>query len=467
MFIDNICCIGAGHVGGPTMAYIAYKCPNLNVTVVDKDVDKIKAWNSKNLPLYEPGLDKIVKSCINKNLFFTTDVENTIKKSQIIFITVNTPTKTSGVGSGKAADLTYIEECSELISKFSNSKKIIVEKSTVPVRTAEKVNEILIKSKNNFDFEVLSCPEFLSEGCAIENLSNPDRVLIGGNNTRNGKDAINSLIQIYANWVPREKIITTNIWSSELSKLMSNAFLAQRISSINSVSAICDATEARISEVSLAIGLDKRIGKDFLNPSLGFGGSCFKKDILNIVYLCENYGLYEVAKYWNVVLEINEYQKSRFSNRIVDSFTKLNINKKIALLGWSFKKQTSDSRESAAIDICDKLLKNNFEIHIYDPKIKKQQIHQDLISLWKSKNLSQETIKNSLKKITIFDTVFKASKSTNAISILTEWDEFKELDFKKIYSEMLKPAFIFDGRNIIDKNNLENIGFKCYLLGNG
>ena len=467
MTVSNICCIGAGHVGGPSMAYIASKCPKLIVTVVDQDIDKIKAWNSSNLPLYEPGLSKVVKSCINKNLFFTTDIENTIKKSQIIFLTVNTPTKTSGFGSGKAANLKHIEECCKLISKFSKSKKIIVEKSTVPVRTAEKVQEILNESKNNFEFEVLSNPEFLSEGCAIENLSNPDRVLIGGSQTKSGKDAINLLIEIYLNWIPLEKIITTNVWSAELSKLMSNAFLAQRISSINSVSAICDATEARISEVGLSVGLDKRIGKDFLNPSLGFGGSCFKKDILNLVYLCENYGLYEVAKYWKVVLDMNEYQKSRFCNRILNSFINLNITKKITLLGWSFKKETSDSRESAAINICDILLANNFEIHIYDPKIKKQQIHQDLINLWRLKNLSQKIIKNNFEKIKIFDSACKASENTHAISILTEWDEFKNLDFKKIYFEMLKPALIFDGRNILDKDNLENIGFKCYLLGNG
>lgn len=467
MFVKRICCIGAGYVGGPTMAYIAYKCPEIKVTVVDKDTEKINSWNSSNIPVYEPGLSKIIKKNINKNLFFSTEIENAIRESEIIFIAVNTPTKKSLDGMGMTADLSNIEESCHLISKFSNSKKIIVEKSTVPVRTAEKIKEILSSSSNKFEFEVLSNPEFLAESCAIENLSNPDRVLIGGNNTSAGKYAIKSLTEIYTKWVPINKIITTSVWSSELSKLVSNAFLAQRISSINSVSAICEATDARISEVSLSVGSDKRIGKKYLEPSLGFGGSCFKKDILNLVYLCEHYGLHEVARYWKSILDINEYQKLRFSKIIVNKFNKLKISKVITLLGWAFKKETNDSRESASIDICDFLISNDFTIHIYDPKVKSEQIRNDLINHFKKNISNSNKINNRLNKIKIYNSVEKSLLNSHAIAILTEWEEFQKLNFEDIFKKMLTPSLVFDGRNILSEMNLKKIGFDCYFLGNG
>ena len=367
MRIKNICCIGAGYVGGPTMAVIALKCPHLKITVVDKDSNKIKAWNDDldRLPVFEPGLKQIIKKVRNKNLFFSTDIDDAIDESEMIFVAVNTPTKTKGKWAGLAADLTHIEACAKNIAKVSKQDKIVIEKSTLPVRTAEKIKEILDKEGNGVNFEILSNPEFLAEGTAIKDLFKSDRVLIGGDETKSGQKAVKALVSIYMNWIPKQKILTTNVWSSELSKLASNAMLAQRISSINSLSALCEKTGAKINELSKAIGMDHRIGPFFLKSSVAFGGSCFKKDILNLVYLCKYYGLEEVGEYWNQVLRINDFQKRRFTRKIIDYFDENKIDKKISILGWAFKGNTNDSRESPAIYVSEALIENGFETHIY------------------------------------------------------------------------------------------------------
>ncbi|MDB4130961.1 nucleotide sugar dehydrogenase [Flavobacteriaceae bacterium] len=468
MNILKICCIGAGYVGGPTMAVIAQQCPGLIVTVVDLNKDKINAWNNPDLsklPIYEPGLSDIIEECRGRNLFFSNDVDKAIFESEMIFMAVNTPTKTYGEGKGMAADLTYVEKCARQIAKVSRNDKIIVEKSTLPVRTAETIKSILSSNENGIKFEVLSNPEFLAEGTAIEDLSKSDRVLIGGDQTKSGKIAIKALVDIYSKWISIEKIFTTNLWSSELSKLVSNAFLAQRISSINSISALCEVTGADVLEVSKAVGADSRIGSKFLNASVGFGGSCFKKDILNLVYLCQYYGLNEVSSYWKGVIDINNYQRLRFTKKIIDSLFKTVNDKKIAFLGWAFKKNTNDSRESAAIYICDQLIEEGSIISVFDPKVSKQNIEQDLITLWKSRGISSNEIENKIKKIIVFDNAEEATKKTHAIAVLTEWDDFKLLNFENIYKEMEKPAFIFDGRKILEKSKLEKIGFNCYEIG--
>ena len=468
MKISKICCIGAGYVGGPTMAVIADQCPNIKVTVVDLNEKKIENWNSTDLsklPVYEPGLSDIIKKRRNINLFFSTDLNKAILDSEMIFVAVNTPTKTYGEGKGMAADLTYVEKCARQIALVAKSNKIVVEKSTLPVRTAEAIKTILSTHKNGVDFEVLSNPEFLAEGTAIEDLFKSDRVLIGGDQTRSGKEAIKSLVEIYSNWIPSEKIVTTNLWSSELSKLVSNDFLAQRISSINSISALCEATGADIKEVSKAVGKDSRIGSKFLNASVGFGGSCFQKDILNLVYLCSYYGLNEVASYWKGVVDINNYQKSRFARKIINNLFKTVNDKKISILGWAFKKNTNDSRESAAIYVCDQLIDEGAIVNIYDPKIKKYQIESDLINLWESKGISSEKIKNNLKKVKIFNNAIDTTINSHAIAVLTEWDEFKNINYEKVFKNMLKPAFIFDGRKIMDFNKLIKIGFNYFEIG--
>ena len=468
MKIKNICCIGAGYVGGPTMAVIAAMCPHIRVTVTDINLKKINAWNSKdlnNLPIYEPGLSEIVKKTRGVNLFFSTDIKNAIVESEMIFMAVNTPTKTYGEGKGMAADLTYVEKSARQIAKFSKSDKIIVEKSTLPVRTAEPIKTILKSNSENCNFEVLSNPEFLAEGTAIEDLSKSDRVLIGGDRTKAGKIAVQALVDIYSNWISKEKIFTTNLWSSELSKLVSNAFLAQRISSINSISALCEVTGADILEVSRAVGADSRIGPKFLNASVGFGGSCFKKDILNLVYIAQSFGLNEVANYWMSVVEINDYQTKRFGNKIISSLFNTINNKKIALLGWAFKKDTNDSRESASIYISDLLLGEGAILSIYDPKVSSDRIHLDLEMLWEANGFSEKEIKIKLNKIEIVDSVYKACKESHGVAILTEWDEFRSLNWKKIHEQMLKPSFIFDGRKILSNLNLEKYGFQVYEIG--
>lgn len=451
----KICCIGAGYVGGPTMAMIANKCKNHTVTVVDISQARIDAWNSDKLPVYEPGLNEIVKSCRGKNLFFSVDVDGAIRESEMIFISVNTPTKTYGVGAGRAADLRFLEKCARRIAEVAESDKIVVEKSTLPVRTAESIKRILDANSNGRNFQILSNPEFLAEGTAISDLESPDRVLIGGEQTPEGHAAIQKLVDVYAQWVPVEKILTTNVWSSELSKLTANAFLAQRISSINSISALCEATEANVEEVAHAIGTDSRIGPKFLRASVGFGGSCFQKDILNLVYLCEHFGLPEVAAYWNGVIEMNNYQKRRFSHRVISKMFNTVSDKKIAVLGFAFKKDTNDTRESAAIYVCRNLLEEQAHIAIYDPQVSEAQIRRDL-------QLAEDDT-----SVTICKDAYAATKGAHAVLILTEWDEFKELDFQKIYDQMNLPAFLFDGRNIIDLSRLRKIGFEAYDIGRG
>ncbi len=456
MKIKNICCIGAGYVGGPTMSIIAQKNPKIKVNVVDINPDKIAAWNSENLPVYEPGLLKVVKETRGKNLFFSTNVNQYIEEADMIFISVNTPTKTSGEGKGYAADLRYIESCAKQIAQVSKSNKIIVEKSTVPVRTSEKIKEILRLNNSSVDFQILSNPEFLAEGTAMRDLEIPDRVLIGGDNTPLGKKAVEALVEIYSSWVPRENILTTNLWSSELSKLTANAFLAQRISSINSLSELCEETGADIEEVSKAIGMDSRIGNSFLKTSVGFGGSCFQKDILNLVYISRSMGLKKVADYWEQILIINKHQRDRFSKKISDCIKKNNLEPKVLLLGWAFKKNTNDTRESASIYVANNLLNKNIGVEIYDPKVTKNQIKFDL------SNLNPDYDKSLVNYV---NEPFSNILSYNLIAIMTEWDEFIEYDWQSLYKKIKKPAYIFDGRNILNDKKIKNIGFNYLGLG--
>lgn len=437
------------------MAMIAHKCRDHTVTVVDINQERIDAWNSENLPVYEPGLDEIVAGAREKNLFFSTDVDGAIRAADMIFISVNTPTKTYGVGAGRAADLRYIEKCARKIAEVCDGDKIIVEKSTLPVRTAESIKRILESNAKGRNFQILSNPEFLAEGTAIADLENPDRVLIGGDPTPEGQEAVQKLVDVYATWVPREQILTSNLWSSELSKLTANAFLAQRISSINAISALCEATEANVDEVAHAIGTDSRIGPKFLKASIGFGGSCFQKDILNLVYLCEHFGLPEVASYWYSVIEMNDHQKHRFARKIVSTLFNTVSDKRIAVFGFAFKKDTNDTRESAAIYICRDLLEEQANLLIYDPKVPEAQIRGDL-------GLSPDD-----ESIQVCSDPYEAAKDAHAVLVLTEWDEFKALDYQKIYDGMHLPAFLFDGRNILDLEALRTIGFEASGIGKG
>ena len=449
----SICCLGAGYVGGPTMAMIAAKCPDICVTVTDPNDKRIAAWNSDALPVYEPGLQQVVESARGRNLFFSTDVRKAIREADIIFVSVGTPTKTYGVGAGRAADLKYIESAARMIAEESVGPKIIVEKSTIPVKTAEAMLTILRSNSKSGTFQVLSNPEFLAEGTAIEDLENPDRVLIGGEQTHEGLAAIEKVAAIYARWIPREKILATNLWSSELSKLVANAFLAQRISSINSISALCEATGADVDEVARAIGKDSRIGPKFLKASVGYGGSCFQKDILNLTYLCQHFGLPEVATYWESVVKMNDWQKSRFSGRIVsDLFNTVN-GKHIGILGFAFKKDTNDTRETAAISVCRDLLAEGAKVVVYDPQVSEEQIRSDVLGTATDPNL------------VVVKTALEACNGAHAVAVLTEWDEFKDLDFQRIHEGMLKPAFLFDGRNILPHAKLKEIGFRVFAIG--
>lgn len=462
MKIKNICCIGAGYVGGPTMAVIAHQCPDIKVTIVDLNEARIAAWNdkdTKNLPVYEPGLAKIVESARGKNLFFSTDVEKAIDEAEMIFISVNTPTKTYGIGKGMAADLKYIELCARQIASVAKDNKIVVEKSTLPVRTAEAIKNILDNTGNGVKFQILSNPEFLAEGTAIEDLLNPDRVLIGGDSDSEGQIAIQALVDVYANWIPEERILTTNVWSSELSKLTANAFLAQRVSSINAMSELCEKTGADVNEVAKAIGMDSRIGAKFLKASVGFGGSCFQKDILNLVYIAKSYGLHEVADYWEQVIIMNDHQKKRFATNIVRTLYNTVSDKKIAFLGWAFKKDTNDTRESAAIYVADDLLNEQANIAVYDPKVEKATIYKDL------DYLGTRTSQENKRGVEVFENPYDACKDTHAIAVLTEWDEFKNYNWQQIYDNMKKPAFIFDGRNILNADELRQIGFVFHSVG--
>jgi len=461
MKIKNICCIGAGYVGGPTMSVIALKNPQITVTVVDINKDRIDAWNGplESLPIFEPGLSEVVEQTRGKNLFFSTDIDSAIKKAEMIFISVNTPTKTYGEGKGFASDLTYIEQSARHIGRVANTDKIIVEKSTLPVRTAEKIKEVLDAESGDNKFEILSNPEFLAEGTAIEDLLNADRVLIGGDETDSGKKAVDALVKIYNSWLPKERILTTNVWSSELSKLAANAMLAQRISSINSLSALCEKTGANIDELSKAIGMDSRIGSKFLKASVGFGGSCFQKDILNLVYLCKYYGLEEVAEYWHQVVKINDFQKQRFAKNIIEGLNGTVNKKKITILGWAFKKDTNDSRESSSIYVTHHLLEEGGEVHIYDPMVKENQILDDLSYLWESLEISDNLKEKYFKNVHFHENHLTALNKAYAVAILTEWDEFITYDWSKINSTLMKPIRVFDGRNIInEKYVFKNIG---------
>lgn len=460
--ITNICCIGAGYVGGPTMAVIAAKCPHIKVTIVDLNAARIAAWNDENLdnlPVYEPGLDKIVAEARGRNLFFSTEVDKAIDEAEMIFISVNTPTKTYGLGKGKAADLKYIELCARQIASIAKNDKIVVEKSTLPVRTAEAVRSILDNTGNGVKFQILSNPEFLAEGTAVEDLLSPDRVLIGGDTDEEGAAAINALVDVYANWIPKERILTTNVWSSELSKLTANAFLAQRVSSINAMSEICEKTGADVNEVSRAIGMDSRIGPKFLKSSVGFGGSCFQKDILNLVYIAKSYGLDEVADYWEQVVIMNDHQKRRFAANIIKTLYNTVSGKKIAFLGWAFKKDTNDTRESAAINVADDLLYEQANIAVFDPKVEEPQILSDL------NYLNTRSKEDNQKGVTVYNEPYAAVKDAHAIAVLTEWDEFKDYDWQAIYDNMKKPAFVFDGRSVLDAAKLREIGFVYYVIG--
>jgi UDPglucose 6-dehydrogenase len=449
-FEKKILCIGAGYVGGPTMAMIAYKCPHCRVTVVDINPERIAAWNSDDLPIYEPGLDRLIAGTRGRNLFFSTDIETGIRENDIIFVSVNTPTKTFGLGAGMAADLQYWEKTARQILEFSESSKIVIEKSTLPVKTALAMERILNCRENGICFDVLSNPEFLAEGTAVRDLEQPDRILIGSRETERGLKARETLAEIYASWVPREKILTSNIWSSELSKLVSNAFLAQRISSINAISALCEKAEADVTEVARAVGMDSRIGSRFLNASIGFGGSCFQKDIMNLVYLCRHYGLEEIADYWERVVKINRYQQERFIRNMLGAMFNTLAGKKICLWGFAFKANTGDTRESPAIFIARRLLEERAEIVISDPQALKN-ARKDLAGLEGN--------------ITYVEDPTLAAKGCHAIAILTEWDIYRNLDFRKIYDTMMQPAFIFDGRNVLDHRCCFTIGFNVYPVG--
>ncbi|MDF1815527.1 MAG: nucleotide sugar dehydrogenase [Verrucomicrobiales bacterium] len=458
----KITCIGAGYVGGPTMAMIAGKCPGIDVTVVDINESRIAAWNDTDLsklPVFEPGLDEIVGEARGRNLHFSTDVDSAIGEADMIFISVNTPTKTYGTGKGQAADLKWVERCARQIAELVERDIIIVEKSTVPIRTAAMIKSVLRAVGKEDKVKVLSNPEFLAEGTAVADLSNPDRVLIGGED----EESIEKLVSVYAQWVPREKILTTNLWSSELSKLTANAFLAQRVSSINSISALCEVTGADVGEVAKAIGTDSRIGPRFLQASVGFGGSCFQKDILNLTYLCDYFGLPEVAAYWKSVIELNDWQKRRFAEKIVHTLFNTVAEKKIGILGFAFKKDTNDTRESAAIYVCRDLLIEKAHLAIYDPRVSLQQIIRDLEYVGITD--AQDLVKSgALSKV---DSVDQAAADSHALAILTEWDEFKTLDYNAIFETMKKPAWLFDGRNIVDRKKASATGFDVYSIGKG
>ena len=463
MKIKSICCIGAGYVGGPTMSVIAQKNPDIKVTVVDLNAQRIADWNDKDLtklPIYEPGLDEVVAEARGRNLFFSTEVDKAIDEAQMIFISVNTPTKTYGAGKGMAADLKYVELCARQIAKVATTDKIVVEKSTLPVKTAEAIQNILDNTGNGVDFQILSNPEFLAEGTAMRDLAVPDRVLIGGDSTTpKGQEAIQALVDVYGSWVPKENILTTNVWSSELSKLTANAFLAQRVSSINSLSELCEATGANVQEVAKAIGMDSRIGSKFLQVSVGFGGSCFQKDILNLVYIAKSLGLNEVADYWHQVILMNNHQRDRFAKNIIKTLYSTVNGKTIAFLGWAFKKDTNDTRESAAIYVGDLLMDEQAIIKVYDPKVTATQMQSDI------NYLNTRSEKQNTKYLKTENDPYAAMEGAHAIAVLTEWDEFKKYDWQRIYNGMQKPAFVFDGRNVLDRKALETIGFVYKGIG--
>eukprot|EP00753_Platysulcus_tardus_P010833 PLAT3094.1.p1 GENE.PLAT3094.1~~PLAT3094.1.p1 ORF type:complete len:529 (-),score=254.55 PLAT3094.1:95-1654(-) len=456
----RVCCMGAGYVGGPTMAVIAQNCPWVTAVVVDISEERIAAWNSEELPIYEPGLKEAVLACRGRNLFFSTAVEEEVAAADIVFVSVNTPTKEYGIGAGRASDVKNCEICARTIAAASTSGKIVVEKSTVPVRTAATIREVLAANARGLRFQVLSNPEFLAEGTAMADLRTPDRVLIGGEDTVEGRAAINTLASLYAAWVPRERIIATNLWSSELSKLVANAFLAQRISSINSIAVLCEHTDADVTEVARAVGTDHRLGPHFLRSSVGFGGSCFQKDILNLVYIAESLGLAEVARYWQSVIDMNDYMKRRFAHTMVRTMFNSIAGKRVAIFGFAFKKDTGDTRETAAAYVCRYLLEERAQLSVYDPKVTADELLYRM----------EVTIGDALpagwqERITMADAPEDAVAGAHALAVLTEWDEFAAYDYAAIFEAMVKPAFVFDGRNVLDHCALQDIGFSVYAIG--
>jgi len=456
----KVCCIGAGYVGGPTMAIMAKYCPSVKIIVVDISQRQIDAWNSNKLPVYEPGLDEVIAEVRDRNLFFSTDVDSAIQECDMIFVSVNTPTKHQGVGAGRAANLKNWESAARRIAKVATKPKIVVEKSTLPVRTAAAMQQVMQANQHGVSFEILSNPEFLAEGTAINDLTKPDRVLIGGAQTKSGKEAVAKLAWLYAHWIPQERIVTTNLWSSELSKLVANAFLAQRISSINSISALCEVTGADVQEVARAVGMDRRIGPYFLNASVGFGGSCFQKDILNLAYLCETFGLKEVADYWNHVVRMNDWQKQRFATKMVSAMFGNITGKRIAMFGFAFKKDTGDTRETPALSVAKHLLQERAFLALYDPKVEEEQMRNDFAE----NNVLPEGCRFDDLAVVTSDP-YEAARGAHAIAVITEWNMFATLDYQKIYDNMEKPAYIFDGRNILDHKSLIKIGFRVYAIG--
>jgi UDPglucose 6-dehydrogenase len=446
----NILCIGAGYVGGPTMAVIAKNCPQQRVVVVDINEAKIAAWQGDQLPIYEPGLLEVVKAARGRNLFFSTEINQQIDEADIIFVSVNTPTKTFGRGAGKAADLQYWEKTARQILEHSTRSKIVVEKSTLPVRTAEAMERILNSNDRGLHFDVLSNPEFLAEGTAVKDMESPDRVLIGGRDTETGRAAVQALVDIYATWVPRERILTTGLWSSELSKLVANAFLAQRVSSINAISALCEQTEADVTEIARAIGMDRRIGPYFLKAGVGFGGSCFQKDILNLVYLCQHYGLNEVAEYWEQVVKMNHFQQQRFVSTMITAMFNTVAGKRIALLGAAFKADTGDTRESPALAVCRALLEERAQVVLSDPYAL-ENARTDLGGL--------------AERVTFEQDPYLAAEGAHAVAVLTDWQAYAGLDYRRIFQSMKQPAFVFDGRNILDRQSLFKLGYNVYAIG--
>jgi UDPglucose 6-dehydrogenase len=448
--MKNICCIGAGYVGGPTMAMIARQCPDIRVTVTDVNEQRIRAWAAGTPPIYEPGLAEVVRAALGRNLFFSTDIAAAIAAADLIFVSVHTPTKTFGQGAGRASDLQYYEKAARQILQHAKSNKIVVEKSTLPVRTAEAMDRIFRSGGGSVRFEVLSNPEFLAEGTAISDLEQPDRVLIGGHETERGHAARQALVDIYARWVPRERILTTNVWSSELSKLVANAFLAQRVSSINSISELCEATGADVEDLARAIGTDSRIGPKFLRAGIGFGGSCFKKDILNLVYIAETHGLHKVAAYWEQVVTMNEHQQTRFVSQMVARMFNTIAGKRIAVLGFAFKADTGDTRESPAIAVCRDLAAERAAVVISDPHAL-DNARQELADLGDA--------------IAYEPDPYAAAAGAHALAVLTDWRQYRDLDFRRIFQQMEKPAFIFDGRNCLNHAQLYDMGFNVFAIG--
>ncbi|MBI4083252.1 MAG: nucleotide sugar dehydrogenase [Candidatus Lambdaproteobacteria bacterium] len=450
MNVTNIVCIGAGYVGGPTMAVIADRCPEVNVTVLDVDPQRIARWNSGSLPVFEPGLIEVVARTRGRNLSFQVMAPERLAEADLVFVCVNTPTKDYGEGAGLASDLQHWERSARMILASSKRGAIVVEKSTVPVRTAEAMSRILRGSGDGRQFAVLSNPEFLAEGTAIADLERPDRVLIGCEPSAEGRAAAEALAALYRRWVPRERVLLTNVWSSELAKLAANAMLAQRVSSINALSALCEKTEADVTELSRAIGMDSRVGARFLEAGVGFGGSCFRKDILSLVYICGQYGLDEPAAYWQAVVEINDFQMGRFVRNVLDAMFNTVAGKRLAVFGFAFKPDSNDTRDSPAIHICTRLLAERAHLVISDPQ---------------ALDNARATLQGLAGTVAYEPDPYAAAQGAHAILLLTKWREYAGLDYRRIYAAMAKPAFFFDGRNAVNPDELHRIGFNVVPVG--